>query len=499
VTSRPVRRLGIDVLTAARQRIAAALDVTERAYVSFSGGKDSTVMLDLVMSEAEKRGRRVGVLFVDLEAQYAHTIAHVQRCYDRYAHLIDPYWVALPLNLRNAVSQYEPQWMCWDPDRRADWVRQAPPLAITDEGRFPWFRRRMEFEDLVPEFARWYADGRPTVCFVGIRTQESLNRWRSIASTTKARQGDWCWSTVVADGVFNAYPIYDWHTEDIWTYHARYPDAPRNEIYDLMHRAGVSIHQARICQPYGDDQRRGLWLFHLLEPETWGKVVARVNGANQGALYVQEDGNILGINKITKPDGHSWASFAELLLSSMPGPTEEHYREKVRVFLQWWSFRGYANGIIPDAADPRMEAAKEVPSWRRICKSLLRNDYWMKGLSFSQHKSTDSYARYRAILAKKRYADGAEIGPGVAWEHECGSRHGGPSPKQLAMLAALTGGNSVSHAWRALATHLGVSTRAAQRSATSAQASAAIDAIRKAQDEYSNERRSHAASASTDR
>ena len=71
-----------------------------------------------------------------------------------------------------------------------------------------------------------------------------------------------------------------------------------------MHQAGLTPHQMRICQPYGDDQRKGLWLFQIIEPETWGKVVARVNGANAGALYAKDSGNILGNLKITKPDGH---------------------------------------------------------------------------------------------------------------------------------------------------------------------------------------------------
>ena len=73
-----------------------------------------------------------------------------------------------------------------------------------------------------------------------------------------------------------------------------------------MHKAGLSISQQRICQPYGDDQRRGLWLFHIIEPETWAKVVTRVNGANSGALYVNESGAINGYNKITLPKGHTW-------------------------------------------------------------------------------------------------------------------------------------------------------------------------------------------------
>jgi predicted phosphoadenosine phosphosulfate sulfurtransferase len=486
------RPLGVDVLTAARQRIAAALDTTERAYVSFSAGKDSTVMLHLVMEEAIRRGQRVGVLLVDLEAQYRHTMEHAERCIAMYADHIDPYWVALPLNLRNAVSVYEPQWLCWDPEKEASWVRRPPRSAIVDEARWGWFERGMEFEDFVPRFADWYADGRPTVCFVGIRTQESLNRWRSITSTTKRRVNGWCWSTRKGESVWNAYPIYDWETEDIWTYHAKQPDLPKNEIYDLMHRAGLTIHQARICQPYGDDQRRGLWLFHLLEPATWARVVARVNGANQGALYAQETGNILGMNKVTRPEGHTWESFAELLLRSMPEPTEEHYRNKIAVFVEWWRHRGYEDGI-PDESDPGLEAGRKAPSWRRVCKALLRNDYWCKGLSFGQHKTESSYARYSAIMKAKRTSWGGVVGPRVQWEHDCGPDiPWRPSSAQLAMLAALTGGSTPHHAFKALARVMGCSAAVAKRRASREDASAAIEQLKKNDAEYRAEKYSHA-------
>lgn len=47
------------VLEAARERIAWAFDEFEKLYVSFSGGKDSTVMLHLVMDEAIKRDRTI--------------------------------------------------------------------------------------------------------------------------------------------------------------------------------------------------------------------------------------------------------------------------------------------------------------------------------------------------------------------------------------------------------------------------------------------------------
>lgn len=403
------RHLNTDVLTAARQRISEVFDQFDAVYLSFSGGKDSTVMLHLVMAEAITRGRKVGLLFVDLEAQYLLTIEHVQHCFDLYRDHIIPYWIALPIHLRNAVSVYEPHWICWEPGRDSDWVRTPPEIAITDEQAFSFFRRGMEFEEFVEHFGHWYSAGALTACFVGIRTQESLNRWRTVTSHHKSMYRGMRWTTWLGASLYNAYPIYDWQTEDIWTYHGK-TGLPHNRLYDLMHKAGVPLHNQRICQPYGDDQRRGLWLFHLIEPQTWARVVARVNGANQGALYVRESGNILGIGKITCPEGHTWQSFAQLLLNSMPEKTADHYRDKITVFLKWWSNRGFSDGI-PDEVDPRLEAGTDGvrrPSWRRICKVLLRNDYWCKGLSFSQTKS-NAYERYKNIMKKRRQLWGITV------------------------------------------------------------------------------------------
>lgn len=396
----PKRGLGMDVLTAARERIAWTFDHCSRISVSFSGGKDSTVMLHLVMEEAIRRQRRVGVLFIDLEGQYRVTIDHIAACYARYAAHVDPFWVCLPIHLRNAVSVYETHWVCWDPERRPAWIREYPEGAITDTMAYPFFRPGMEFEEFTPEWGEWYSQGEPTACFVGIRTDESLNRYRSLATLEKARFHGKAWTTTVRPNVHNIYPIYDWRTEDLWTYHAQRPELPYNRLYDLMHLAGLTIHQMRICQPYGDDQRRGLWLFHLIEPETWARVVARVNGANSGALYIQESGNITGYRRVSKPPGHTWESFARLLVQSMPPKTREHYWNKITIFRRWWMLRGYPDGI-PDEAPYEVEQARRAPSWRRVVKSLLRNDYWCKGMSFTQHRSA-AYEKYLDLMRRRR-------------------------------------------------------------------------------------------------
>lgn len=389
--------IGINVLEAARDRIRYTFDHFEAIYVSFSAGKDSSVMMHLVMDEAIKRGRKVGILLIDLEAQYGLTIKHANEMFAMYADHIDLYWVCLPIKLRNAVSNYEPVWCAWDPDRKDDWVRPMPKGlgVISDPSFFDFFEPRMEFEEFIELFAAWYSKGRDTAAFIGIRSDESLNRFRTIAIWNKEMHFGKRYTTKVIDKTYNVYPIYDWHVNDIWRYHAMFPQKLHNEVYDRMRLAGVSLHQMRLCQPYGDDQRRGLWLYHLIEPQTWGKLIARVNGANSGALYVEEAGNVTGYAKITLPPGHTWRSFCNLLLSTMPQVTRDHYSTRFNEWLLGWHKRGYRNGI-PDFAPRELEKKYWAPSWRRMCKVLLRNDWWCKGLGLMQPKSA-AYARYMQI------------------------------------------------------------------------------------------------------
>jgi predicted phosphoadenosine phosphosulfate sulfurtransferase len=396
--------LGVSVLEAAQARIADVFDSFPRVYLSGPSGKDSGVMMHLACLEARRRGRRIGVLYLDLEAQYALTIANVREMFALYADVIDPYWVALPLHLRNAVSQHDPYWVSWDPRCREAWVREPDPQSITDPAAFPFYRApdgaggAMEFEEFIDEFGHWYGAGEATACLVGIRATESLNRWRAVVGDHH-RFGERKWTTWKGRALYNAYPIYDWKTQDVWTFYGR-TGLPHNRIYDLMHKAGVPLAHQRICQPYGDDQRRGLWLYHILEPVTWSRVVARVSGARSGALYANKSGNVQGNRVVTLPPSHdSWESFARFLLDSMPAPEARHYKDKISVFVRYYETRGYADGI-PDEADPHAEAARKAPSWRRIAKVILKNDRLCKGLGFSQTDS-GAYEKYRAVMRKR--------------------------------------------------------------------------------------------------
>ncbi|STU11128.1 co-activator of prophage gene expression IbrA [Klebsiella pneumoniae] len=290
------------VLQATEQRIQWVMDNFSRICVSFSGGKDSTVMLHLTAQAARLQGKKICVLFIDWEAQFSCTIAHCEKLRALYADVIETfYWVALPLTTQNALTQYKPQWQCWEPG--TEWVRQPPPWAITHPGYFSFYQPGMSFEAFVSHFAEWFSQRRPAAVLVGIRADESLNRFMTISSQRKQRfADDKPWTTSVPGGhAWYIYPLYDWKTADIWTWFAKSGE-PYNPLYDLMYQAGVPLRYMRICEPFGPEQRQGVWLYHVLEPERWAAMCQRVSGAHSGGVYAGHDNQFYGHRKIDKPD-----------------------------------------------------------------------------------------------------------------------------------------------------------------------------------------------------
>lgn len=390
-----------NVLEGSTKRISKVFDNFEKIYVSFSGGKDSSAMLHLVMAEAIKRNKKVGVLIMDLEAQYTETIRHIEEMVEMYKDNIDLHWVCAEFLLRNAVTNFEPRWVCWDSEKKDLWTRQKPKQE-SDLLQYDFYQPRMEFEEFMVLFGEWYSgNGKHlTAGFIGIRADESLHRYRAIVSPKIGLMYEnEKWTTKISKNLFNIYPMYDWKTQDIWIFAGKNKHLPHNRIYDRMTKAGVKFSNQRLCQPFGDDQRKGLWLYHILEPDTWYKLLVRVGGVNSGSLYIQNTGNITGYNDITKPDNHTWQSFCNFLLKTMPRKTSEHYRKRFTKFITGWKSRGYTT--IPDEAPHDLEVKCWAPSWKRMCRVLLRNDYWCKGLGQTQPLS-DAYQKFKEIKKIKK-------------------------------------------------------------------------------------------------
>lgn len=361
----------VNVYEAARERLKIAFTEFERVCVSFSNGKDSGVLLNMAIDVARELGKLpVHTLYIDFEAQYSHAIDFTHRMFSREE--VTGWWVCLPIHLRNAVSQITHDWVCWDKSKRKAWVREYPKNShvITDEGYFPFFRHGMEFEEFVPAFAEWFSKGKKTACLIGIRSDESLNRFRTIRNEHKITYKNYMYTTKLFPDsekqIYNFYPLYDWQTRDIWIANVRY-GYDYNKIYDIMYMAGVPLSKMRLCQPYGDDQRQGLYLFKLLEPQTWAKVVNRVEGANFGNKYTEENRQALGNKGIILPAGHTFESYALFLLDTMPKYIAEHYRKKIANYFE----------RLGD---------KTTEAWRNVCLCLLKNDYNCRGLSVGAEK-----------------------------------------------------------------------------------------------------------------
>jgi len=390
--------LSLSVFEAAKERISWTFDNFKKVYISFSAGKDSTVMMHMVADEARRRGVKIGVLFIDWECQFDMTARHAENMFLMYSDCIDLYWTQFEIMTNNSTSMYEPTWKSWDVEKQSLWTREKNKLAIHDGYKFPFYFDNITFEEFVPLFGKWYSQGEDTACFVGIRTAESLNRFRTIARE-KPMFDRKRHTTNVIDNVWNVYPIYDWQTQDIWIFNGK-TGLPYNELYDRMYQAGLTIHQMRVDEPFGDEARKNLWIYQVIEPGTWAKFVARVMGVNTGGLYCKERGNILGNANVKLPDGQTWENFSNSILESMPPKTADHYKNKIAKYLKWYRERGYESGI-PDEGDYRLEQLGKIPSWRQIAKALLRNDYWCKGLGFSITKSSN-YDKYMNLMKRKR-------------------------------------------------------------------------------------------------
>lgn len=419
--------LDIDVHQAAMQRIKFIFDNFDNIYVSLSGGKDSGVMLNLVLDYMRENHitRKIGVLFIDLEAFYKRTIDFIDRIITQNLDLIEPYWLCLPMLSWNTVSMYEPFWKFWDPEKEDVWVRPLPKhdfIITKDNNPFEFWYKDMTFEDFITYFGSWYSrkhGGGKTACLVGIRTDESLNRWRSIMRQDKGTFEGHCFSTQVDDLTYNFYPIYDWRVNDIWTYNGKY-HKDYNHIYDLMYKAGIPLSKQRVCEPFGDEQKAGLNMYKVLEPETWFKVVGRVGGANFGNIYANT--KAIGRRKIDLPKGHTWKSYTKFLLATLPKRTRDIYVAHFITFIKWWhrkgspisneeiaklpqdiivntkkfSKRGKGDKYvvrfkqIPDTLidkdDRYIDARYDAPTWKRMCMAIIKNDINCKTLSFGLRK-----------------------------------------------------------------------------------------------------------------
>jgi len=350
-------------LEAARKRIAKVFDTFDRIVVSVSSGKDSTCLYHLCLQEAERRDRKIIVFFLDQEAEYQGTV-DLMRDLMRHDRVI-PWWYQVPIDMTNATSFDEPFLHAWEPGK--EWMREKEPNAITAiDGEYP--KRFYPFFEWLEQ-----QQTEPTAFLVGLRSKESMNRFRAV--TKNPGYDGIPWSTRTKnDHCFRFYPIYDWTIGDVWKFIAdeglRY-----NSVYDGMYcLRGMRVRDIRISNLIHEKSFGCLTELQEIEPDTYERLLKRIAGTHCAALYAK-DSYIYTSDKLPERFA-TWLEYRDYLLATTPGEYRERFAERFA------------------------KQNQDETVYQQQCRQILLND-WENNIPVDQKKTAKRKAtleKWRAIL-----------------------------------------------------------------------------------------------------
>lgn len=407
----------LNVYEAAKERLRNVFESFDYVYVSFSGGKDSGILLNLCVEYIRENlpGRKLGVMHLDYEAQYSQTTDYVRERLSEDSDILEVYHCCVPFKVATCTSMYQSYWRPWEESKKDIWVREKPEDCYGAED-FHFFDDSIwdyDFQRLFSHWIRRRKNSRRVCCLIGIRTQESFTRWSSIHSGRNHKHFSFLkWTHMIDNGVCNAYPIYDWKTSDVWTAYGKF-GWRYNRLYDLYYQAGIPIERQRVASPFISQALSSLSVYKAIDPDTWGKMVSRVNGVNFSGIYGRTVA--MGWKTIKCPKGFSWKQYMEFLLDTLPEDTAENYREKLRVSVRFWRERGgclseetirklrerdipftlgESTAYHTDKLPVKMEYLddidipefREIPTYKRMCICILKNDHACKYMGFALTK-----------------------------------------------------------------------------------------------------------------
>lgn len=266
------KRMGtMDVVEAAKVRIRNAFASGCKVYLSYSAGKDSLCLCDLVYTliiSGEINRKQLTVVFVDEEGLYPSMVAAAERWQKKFTQIGVPFqWYCLPFKqvcTLDHLSAAE-SWITWDPRDRENWMRDLPKGAITSHPILQ-YPGQMNYQTF---FDKMCTDG---IRMIGVRSAESLTRLNAIGESIRNQKSG------------KVFPIYDWSDTDVWMYikehNLEFPD-----IYIRLYEAGVRKSQLRLSAFFGDMTTQGLRWIAETDNALWQRIERRMPNAYLVMLY----------------------------------------------------------------------------------------------------------------------------------------------------------------------------------------------------------------------
>ena len=274
--------LNQNVYEAALDRIRFIFDEFDEVVVSFSGGKDSTVTLQMALIVAKEKGRLpIKVMFLDQEAEWQNVIDYNRRVMSDPR--VIPMWFQMPIRMTNSTSNDQHYLHCWTVGDDDKWMRPKEPFAITEN-----VYGTDRFQELFPAIQKHHWPDQKLAVLAGVRAEESPARLAGLTTAATYKWITWGKVTNKKFGHYNFYPLYDWSYTDIWKsiFDHKWEYA---KAYDYFYQYGISPTKMRISNLHHETAVHQLFYLQEIERETWNKLTKRLGGINQARHMTKED------------------------------------------------------------------------------------------------------------------------------------------------------------------------------------------------------------------
>ena len=340
-----------NVFDAALDRLQELYEQDHTIVISQSGGKDSTVCMELAIMAADAAGKLpINVIHRDEEILFPNTYEYLDRVANRPEVNMHHVYAGQPVV--NVFNRQNPYWWIFD-DRisQDEWVRQPPDYAYKIE--------ELNINALVTKERFPTAEGKDLFACIGLRVQESPNRRMGLFSSkghiTKENK----------EGVKYVRPIYDWTDGDVWKAIQDFK-WDYNHAYDVMVKHGRSKNKLRIA-PLTMTQAGipDLQLAQKAWPQWFDKVCHRLDGIRTAAQFGRRS------CEPRRRSGETWEDcFKRECITDAPDWIAQRAEIAMRSELEKHQ---RLNGNIPF---PQVNAIRANPlgSWKKLAYSLWNGD-----------------------------------------------------------------------------------------------------------------------------